>query len=188
MSGKRGLSMHELPFTLVRIFVTDAFGKSVFKRALRLIVTGKRRHELSLEQIYDSYRQRYDLEHFFRFGKQKLLLTSYRTCEVKNEENWWQPVLLAYFQLYLLAPFAQQLPRPWEKYLPAYKSASDCERTTPSIAMRDAQRILREIGTPACPPKVRGISKGRQFGCKHEKRPRIPIVFKTKKNRNARSP
>ena len=56
--------------------------------------------ELSLEDCYQAYRQRYDLEHLFRFGKQKLLMTSYLTPDVKHEENWFKLTLLAYVNLW----------------------------------------------------------------------------------------
>ena len=55
-----------------------------------LIVIGSRRDELSLQDCYDSYRQRYDMEHLFRFGKQKLLMTAYSTPDVNHEENWFK--------------------------------------------------------------------------------------------------
>ena len=40
------------------------------------IVTGERREELTLKEIYKRYDGRGGLEHFFRFGKQKLLMNS----------------------------------------------------------------------------------------------------------------
>lgn len=42
--------------------------------------------ELFLLDIYQAYLQRYDLEYFFRFGKQKLLLDKSRrpTIKMKN--------------------------------------------------------------------------------------------------------
>ncbi len=53
------------------------------------IVMGKRRHELTLKHIYQAYDTRYNIEHFFRFGKQELLPTSFQTTEVAREERWW---------------------------------------------------------------------------------------------------
>ena len=53
------------------------------------MVTGLRRQELSLADIADSYFRRFDIEHFFRFSKQKLLLGSFQTPDVRHEENWW---------------------------------------------------------------------------------------------------
>jgi len=66
-----------------------------------LIVLGERRHELSLLDIRDAYARRYDLEPFFRFGKQKLLLASFQTPEDEREETCWQLLPLAYAQLWV---------------------------------------------------------------------------------------
>jgi hypothetical protein len=66
-----------------------------------------------------AYLQRYDLEHFFRFGKQKLLLDKFQTPDEKHEEHWWQLVALAYLQLWAAKDMASNLPRPWEQYLPS---------------------------------------------------------------------
>jgi hypothetical protein len=68
--------MHEHPFTLVCITRYDEAGHPAFKRPMWLLVIGQRRGELSLEQIYRAYLTRFDIEHFFRFGKQKLRLGS----------------------------------------------------------------------------------------------------------------
>ena len=106
--------MHQFPLKLIRIRLFREEGTLLFKRPLWLIVAGERAQELSLVEIYQAYRQRFDLEHFFCFGKQKLLMDKYQTPDVEHEENWWQLVTLAYLQLYLAAPLAQNMPRPWE--------------------------------------------------------------------------
>jgi hypothetical protein len=93
--GAQGVAMHPHPFTLVRARVLDAAGQPIHQRAMWLLVIGARRAELSLVDIWDAYRQRYDLEHFFRFGKQRLLLTACQTPDDRREENWWQIVQLA---------------------------------------------------------------------------------------------
>ena len=176
MSGKRGYPMHQQPFTLVRIRMLDARGRPTFKRTMWLIVVGQRRHELSLLAVYQSYMQRYDLEHFFRFGKQRLLLDSYQTSDVEHEENWWQIVQLAYVQLWLARSLAETMPHPWERYLPRLKSG----RAAPTTAQRDFGRIIRQIGTPAAAPKRRGNSPGRAEGTRLEPRNRHPVVKKGK--------
>ena len=79
MKGKDGIQMHKHPFTLVRIRCLKANGKPAFKRNLWLIVVGEKRENLELKDIYSSYRQRFDLEHYFRFGKQRLLMDSFQT-------------------------------------------------------------------------------------------------------------
>ena len=65
MRGTKQYPMHEHPFTLVQVQVTDPNGERVFD-PMWLIVMGKRRHELSLLDIWQSYCQRFDMEHFFR--------------------------------------------------------------------------------------------------------------------------
>ena len=86
------LPMNEYPFTLVQVVRYDQEGNPACKRPLWLLVMGERRHELTLLHIYQSYGCRFNLEHFFRFGKQKLCLASFQTPDVNREESWWQLV------------------------------------------------------------------------------------------------
>jgi hypothetical protein len=88
MRGKQGMPMHQHPFTLVRARLLNEEGKAVFKRPLWLIVLGEQRYELSLLETWISYEQRIDMEHFFRFGKQRLLLNDYQTPVDQHQENW----------------------------------------------------------------------------------------------------
>jgi len=190
MRGKRSIPMHEKPFTLIRITVNDSSGKAVFKRPLWLIVIGERNREISLPDVYQAYRQRYDIEHFFRFGKNRLLMNSYQTPDISHEQNWWEIVGLAYVQLFIGAQFAQNLPRPWERYLPGITEQKDGVIASPSMAQRDMSRIISEIGTPAAFPKPRGKSPGRQKGQSPGKRNREPVIIKStqKDQKHSRSP
>ncbi len=95
LRGKRNLPMHRYPFTFIRGTVTDQDGRAVFQRPQWLIVFGQRRREITAQHAWDAYRQRYDLEHFFRFGKQRLLMAGYQTPVVEHEENGWQLTSLA---------------------------------------------------------------------------------------------
>jgi hypothetical protein len=175
--GKQGLPMHRHPCTLVRARIVDANGQPVYHRELWLLVLGARRGELSLVEVWEAYRQRYDLEHFFRFGKQRLLLTAFQTPETTREENWWRIAQLAYVQLWLAQPLAEALPRPWERYLPPSPRGS----ASPATVQRDFARIIRQIGTPARAPKRRGNAPGRAQGTRLAPRPHQPVV---KKDRN----
>ena len=174
MRGKRDCPMHKHPFTLVRISVLNPDEEPVF-RPLWLVVGGQRRAELSLAQIQDAYNQRSDEEHFFRFAKQRLLLGRYQTPNLRREENWWQIVLLAYVQLWLARFLAENLPRPWERYLPRFQSDGPA---SPSIVQRDFNRIIRQLGTPAADSKPRGYSPGRPAGTRLPPRVRSPVVKK----------
>jgi len=169
--------MYCYPFTLVRARVLDADGNLIHKREMWLLVIGKRRNELSLVEIWEAYGRRYDLEHFFRFGKQRLLLTAFQTPEEKHEENWWQIVQLAYILLWLSRSVAVNLPNPWERYLPQAQNGV----ASPAAAQRDFGRIIRQIGTPAVTPKRRGNSSGRRKGTKLPPRQRLAVVKKAAK-------
>ena len=165
----------ETPSVFVRILLLDPeTGEPAFKRAMWLIVMGKRRREISLLDLYHAYIQRYNLEHFFRFGKQKLLLDDFQTPDDKREEAWWQLVHLAYLQLWVARHLVQSLPRPWERNLPAMKAA----QISPSLAQRGFERIIRQFGTPAKAPKARGNSPGWTPGRKRKPRKRHKVVLK----------
>ncbi|KAA6184943.1 transposase [Thiohalocapsa marina] len=112
---------------------------------------GQRRGELSLQQIQQAYRQRFDLEHFFRFSKHHLLLDRFQTPELTHEEHWWPLVCLAYVQLWLAAPLASDRPRPWERGRP--KPLADT-RLSPARVQRDFAHLIRPIGTPAHAPNA----------------------------------
>ena len=177
MPGKRkpvALPMHQHPFTLVRIVRYDPEGKPACKHPLWLIVMGKRRHELTLTHIYEAYATRFDIEHFFRFGKQKLLLVDFQTPEVEHEENWFQLAHMAYAQLWMARHLVACLPRPWERTLPAMRR----HLVSPALVQRDFGRFIRQFGTPAQPPKPRGISPGRRKGSELPKRLRHKVLVK----------
>jgi len=177
MTGKQDLPMHQHPFTLIRVRVLDEQGNPVFKHALWLMVIGERRHELSLVEAWEAYGQRYDMEHYFRFGKQRLLMVAYQTPDVEHEENWMQIVALTMMQLWLARDLAEAMLRPWERYLPE----AERETASPSIVQRDFGRIIRQIGTPAEPPKPRGKSPGRAKAERQQPRKRHPVIKKNKK-------
>jgi len=169
------LPMHEHPFTLVRIVRYDEDGNPAFKKPLWLIVMGNRRDEFSLLQTYEAYSTRFDIEHFFRFGKQRLLMVAFQTPEVEREENWFSLTHIAYAQLWMARHLVENLPRTWERNLPSVKR----RLATPTFVQRGFSRIIRQLGTPAKPPKLRGISPGRPQGTKLPKRPRHPVIVKS---------
>ena len=177
MRGERKpipIPMHQYPFTLVRIRLFNEKGELAYRNPMWLIVIGKKRRQLSLTHIFEAYNQRYDVEHFFRFGKQRLLLASFLTPESKHEEQWWLLVHLAYLQLWVARKVAVSLPRPWERSLPEMKD----QLPSPAMVQRDFGRIIRQIGTPAQAPKRRGNSPGRRKGTVLAPRERPAVVYK----------
>ena len=176
MTGKGGIDMHEFPFRLIRVTCVDDAGNAVYKRPLWLLVFGGRRSELSLTEIVESFLQRYDIEHFFRVGKQKLLMTAAQTPNVETEENWMLLVILAYVQLWAARKLAQQNPRPWE----SQKKPTSDSVASPSATQRDFGRLIQQFGTPAKSPKRRGKSPGRKKDDKQKPRIRYPVIKKSK--------
>jgi hypothetical protein len=178
MRGKQKpepIPMHRYPFTLLRVCLYNEQGQSAFRHPLWLIVVGERRRELDLLEVYQAYTQRFDIEHFFRFGKQKMLLDKFQTPDTPHEESWWQIVHLAYLQLWVAHTSAQFLPRPWERHLPVVKSG----KNSPGIVLRDFERIIRQLGTPACAPKPRGNPPGRRKGVRLTLRKRQKVLRKS---------
>ena len=183
LRGSRGFRSSEYPVNVIKVCVFDQQGKMIFKRPMWLAVMGKYRDELSLVDCYHNYSNRYDIEHLFRFGKQKLLLDAYQTPDSEHEENWWNLCLLAYMQLYLGKELAPLLPEAWERYLPEFKTPEIKSRTitTPSQTQRGFSKILAQIGTPAEPCVARGNPRGRMLGEIISKREQNPVIFKHSK-------
>ena len=179
MQGKRDMPMHRRPFILVQVEERNQEGKLVHRRPLWFIIIGHRRHEVYPKLATQAYRQRFDHEHFLRFGKRNLLFTAYQTPEAEREEAWWQLGFLAYRQLWAARDLAEVQWRPWERY----GSATRRLHLSPSQVQRDFSRIIGAIGTPARPPKRRGKSPGRPLGYRLPPRQRHKVVRKGKKKR-----
>ncbi len=176
MRDKHGLPMHRYPFTTVKITITDESGNQVYKRPMWLMVSGAKREKLTLTQIWQSYMQRYDVEHFFKFGKSRLLMDKFQTPEVAHEESWWCIAAIAYAQLYMAKELANNYPNPWEKYLATMKN--NCTVKSARQVQKSFANITTKIGTPANPPKPRGIQLGRAAGDLQVRRTLSPIIFK----------
>ena len=182
MRGSKTFKGHLHPMTIVRIEVTDKQGRSMYKRPLWIAAQGLLRHQITLASIYHYYRDRYDIEHFFRFGKSNLLINAYQTPDVTHEENWWRLCLVAYCQLFMAKSIVAHQLKPWEKYLYVYKERDfNPLVSSPSQTQRGFAAVLNDIGTPAKPCKVRGTASGRKKGQKPEKRPELDVIFKTRK-------
>ncbi len=183
MQGSKEERTHEYPFDVVKITVTDKKGKPVYRRPLWLMIAGIKRRDVKSRDAYMSYGRRYDIEHFFRFGKQRLGLVNSQTCETRHEECWHWIGLLAYNMLYHVRQLTQPVTYPWEKH--KVHIISTVQR--PSQVQRGYDRIIRGIGTPAPIPKPRGKSPGRQLGCKSGERQDRPLIRKSVQEENSES-
>lgn len=178
--GRVAFKGHQRPFHLLQCVLRDVeTGEPIHQRPLWLTVCGQRRFNLSLDQVFESYRQRYDLEHFFRFAKQHLLIDQFQTADVEHEQNGWQLALIAYLQLYLARADLTSLPYPWERYLAQYQTEQ--KEASPSQIKKCFDLVLDQIGTPAHDVLPTQAGKGRQPGERQEKRQDHPVIFKTTK-------
>jgi DDE superfamily endonuclease len=184
LRGSRKYHSSEYPMNLIQIVLLNDQKEEVYKRPLWLSVFGSRRNEIPIFDVYQSYNSRYDIEHFFRFSKQNLLLDGYQTSDVEHEELWWKFCILAYTQLYLGKDNIVNSVQPWERYLPAYKNTESEKKSTitPSQAQRGFADLLKIIGTPAKACVARGKTSGRKAGEAQVKRELMQIIFKSKKS------
>ena len=183
LRGSRKFRSSQHPLNLIQITITDEQGNAIYKKPLWLGIFGKKRHEITMVDAYQHYRSRYDIEHFFRFGKNNLLMDAYQTSDVVHEEQWWELCMLAYTQLYLAKETSESLPQPWERYLPAYQNSNNRPQiiASPSQTQRGFSKVLSTIGTPARDCVARGKAPGRTLGAVQTKRENYPVIFKAKK-------
>lgn len=186
--SQRGCSMKDKPFRLIRIRLLDAKTEQpIFKKCMWLRVWGERRMELNGEQIYWSYRNRYDIEHFFRFGKQRLLLDKYQTPDEEHLQNWMEIVKLAYWLLYVGKQEAKHQCLKWRQYDKNYKNRVKYDmKVTPSQVQQQMTRIILGFEQSPFLPKLQINGKGRQLGDTQPKREQYPILKKKNKRKRRR--
>jgi len=182
---KRKKNMKDKPFRLVRVRLLDAdSGAAIYKRPMWLGVWGKRGEELDLEEIYWSYNNRFDIEHYFRFGKQRLLMDDFQTPDVEHQDNWMEIVALAYFLLWAAEQEAKPCLHKWQKYDTNYQQRVEHELpTSPSEVQRQLESIILQFEQDPFRPNIKIKSRGRQKGDKQKKRERYKVVYKGKKRK-----
>lgn len=153
---------------LIQAFRADLAPK--FSRPIWLFWSGSL--DMDWVTFWRVYLKRFCIESIHQFAKNSLVWTRARLGYTDREETWTWLVMLAYWQLLMAAPFAQDARRPWQKPMPAGRLP------TPARVQRDYFRIFLIVGTPASPPKPRGNSPGRPLGYQPKPRPRFPVVYK----------
>lgn len=154
--SKRGKSMKDKPFDLVKVELLDGQSReALFQRPMWLGVWGKRRAELSLDQIYWAYRNRFDIEHFFRFGKQRLLLNQFQTPEQDHWQNWLEVVNCAYWLLWVASDQASHQTKKWQQYDKNVKKRKQYHlRPSPSQVQQQLESIILAFEQEPFLPKL----------------------------------
>ena len=190
--SKRGISMKKHAARLIRIEMFDNDNKPLHHHSLWLTVWGKRKEELSLKNIFLAYRKRFDIEHFFRFAKQRLLLNSYQTPDLQHSENWLKIVQLSYWVLWIAESElrAEKLKIPkWQKYLTTEKQRIKEQGVlSPTKVQNNIGIIFSTFDTTPCLPKVSKNKTGRKLNEKQLKRKRYPVNFKTRRKKIKENP
>lgn len=186
--SQRGHNMKDKPFRLVRIRLLDAQTQQpLFKKSMWLGVWGEEQAALSAEEIYWAYRNRYDIEHFFRFGKQSLLLDKFQTPDEEHLQNWLDIVDLAYWLLFVAKQEAKHVCRKWQQYDPGLKNRVRHDLTvTPSQVQLQLLSIILGFDQSPFLPKVQIKGKGRPIGQTQPKRKRYPVLELKKKKKRRR--
>jgi hypothetical protein len=183
--SKQGHNMHDKPFDVLLVEITDAAsGKPVFKNPLWIGIHGVRKDEVSAETAYEGYRHRYDIEPAFRFEKQHLMLEKYQPLNVQHFDNWLLIVLLSFWLLFTASEEVQYIPKKWQKYPlgAAEKVREQSARWTPARTKAAATALFCTFDqTRFLPQKCKKVPPGRQKGDVQTPRPHYQIVKKGKK-------
>ncbi len=188
VKGKNDMPMWDKPFNLIKVEIYDKHsGVLIFNRPMWLTVWGKSANKMTTVECYQCFRKRFDIEHFFRFGKQKLLLNGFQSVDIQHVENWLTHVMIAYWLLYVSRFDGQNIVRPWEKYAQKNKKIDNGDKSpdeniakSPSRTQRALNSIILGFANKELVPKPRNNSNGRQKGEVQTKKERSKTIKKSK--------
>jgi hypothetical protein len=115
-----------------------------------------------VDQLWQAFLRRFDIEHTFRLFKQTLGWTAPKLRTPEAADRWTWLILAAYTQLRLARRLAVDLRRPWEK--PAQP-----DRLTPARVRRGFRHLRQQAGCPARAPKPSQPGPGRQAGGRNQR-------------------
>lgn len=171
---KDGHNMKDKPFDVLIAKVYDAHaGNSVFRDPFFIAIAGQERRQISAEMAYHLYRRRYDIEPYFRFAKQRLLLDRFQSPDRAHLENWLRIVQLASWLLYAACEEVDFRPRKWESAVPRNLRRSMAQ------ARRAAQGLFLTFDPGLFKPPKTKKGNGRLPGSTLPARARFKVCSKT---------
>ena len=173
VKGRKHKSMKEKPVNYVKVEVYDLEGNKVYNNELWLCVSGKRRDEIKAEEIYNYYKSRFDIEHFFKFAKSKLRFDKLQTTNPEIDEDYCMFVMIAYNHLYHLKTHANIS----GKYDWYPRKVEECN-LTPATIYRSLSTIKHHFQGIVNPAITRGIPDARNVRKKFFKRGNSPVIRK----------
>lgn len=183
MRGHDGAKIQKTPIIVARITIQNSSGELVYKRPLWIVIVGSWPTERPISDIWDCYHKRFDIEHFFKFSKTRLLLVSHQTSSTLTEENWKQFCMVATHQLYHSRKLVQNVKKPWET-----KKTLNEQILSPSRVQRGMDALLSSLPPITPEVKPRGIPAGNKIGAKIIMRPDHDVIKKSAlRRRDSRS-
>jgi hypothetical protein len=177
LHSSEGFSMKEAEFDLVSFRVLDGkTGERVFKEDVFVSVMGVERKRLSLKEVYQRFRRRFDLEVTNRFLKQEMFLQDYQTPCKGNVENWILVAQTALWLLYEASDEVAKVSAKWQKYNePKIKEGA---KRTPSQTKKGAERLFLSFAQEPYLPQKCEKGLGRRKGTKLAKRAEYKVAKK----------
>ena len=171
-----------LDMCCVQVF-DDQTKEPIFDKELWFSINGQRKSEISTQNGYLSYRQRYGIEPFFRFNKQNLFFQHYQTPKSPHFDNWRLISQLAHWLLFIAEENITNQPKKWQKYLPIHQNARTTQhpKLTLTQAYHSCETLFDNFDKTPFLPKLANKPHGRRIGETQPKRTKFPIVKKTKK-------
>jgi hypothetical protein len=127
-------------------------------------------HTLDAESIWRAYEHRWPIEPGLHFRKETLGWTQPMFQSKEAGDRWTELTALATWIVFLARPVVVDKPLPWQKLQ---------TQLTPQRVQQSIAPIFALIGSPARPPKSRGIPPGWLKGQPRARKPRLPVVKKT---------
>jgi hypothetical protein len=125
---------------------------------------------VTVEVIWRAYIARWPVEAGIHFRKETLGWTLPRFQTQEAGDRWTEITALACWMIFLARQLVADAPFPWQK---------PQSRLTPQRVQQSIHPIFALIGSPARPPKVRGIGSGWPKGRKRTPKSRFAVVKKT---------
>lgn len=177
---KDGYNMKDKPMDVIAVRISDAqTGQLIFDREMFIGLCGKQKEQIDTQKAYELYRQRYGIEPYFRFSKQKLMLDKLQTPDMEHLDNWLLVVQLTAWLLYVMRNEAQYVPKKWQQYSLKEKQAAQGQTLSMAQCRKAAEKLFLTFDPNPFKPVKSKKGKGRQKGQTQAQRTRYKVVKKT---------
>ena len=107
IKGRKFHSMKDKPVNYVKAEVYDIDGSRIYKHDLLICASEKHRDLISAKSVYQYYKSRFDIEHFFKIAKLKLRFDKLQTTNPSIDEDYCLFTAIAYNHIYYLTDYVQ---------------------------------------------------------------------------------